>query len=786
MSHSDKPRSLAPPKSTHRVLALLVAAGGVGSLGSAPALGLAEAIRTICPSGLSGVTCPWYDGGGPVFTQYLDNTVFTGTRSIVGVISGLFPLAIHEALVDDLGDTRIPVEISASTLNGGDGDPTIPAHVELRTNATGIMHAAIGNGLPRDPEPLARGVAFTARGYSAAVALSVSPTGDYTPNLTGLASALLTMSHGPTAASFGITETADVVVTDLALVGDYESEGYLSRVHDAIAYVTGVTFVAGTGDGAAATFPPDQQDLEFRTIGMPAGAYNTLGVGAFATPEMSDTELYVQAAPFSGRGAVDARDWRSFNAQEPSGFDVEEGVRYGVDVGAPGAKLRLATAEGEGSYSRDIEFPVPDDNPIPGPDETEQGSEGTRFAAGLVAGSVALLQDGYKALLETGDPAFDHWIQPRLPFYAVRALIVNSASRTTQWTNSGNQGTGGGNEIEEMTQQPLDTVEGGGQIDLIRLHQSFQGRSALFGIPGQEATLDVPFTDIAVPMVRFPPSIGGDRADDDDPDLGGGPGGLDPPLGGGGGGGGGNQGPFIPDPFLRPRPIDPSIPQSPDTIFLNDAVPVRSIGWDLGNVGNGWLDYAILDPLNAEGTLTATLVWPRRHIVNIPNVAAGQTLRIPQDETTLELEDLNLQVYLGDGSGEVRILVAESNSTWNVLEHVVLTNPPLQGEYIMRVQWEIRRYDVYNNNFVADQEYALAWRFDVQGADDAPPLLTGPAGDLNLDGFVTMEDVNLVLQAFGSTNSASDVNGDGVVNFFDLNIVLSAVQNSGPSEGGDL
>ena len=300
MSQSDKSRSFDTPKS-RRALALLIAAGGVGSLGSSPALGLAEAIRQICPSGLTGVVCPWYEGGGPVFSQFLDDTVFTGTRSIVGLVSGLFPLSIHEALIDDLGDARIPIEISASTINGGDGNPNIEAHVDLRTNATGIMHAAIGNGLPREPDPLARGVAFTARGYAAAIAISVSPTGDYTPNLTGMASALLTMAHAPTAASFGITQTADVIVTDLALVGDYESEGYVSRVHDAIAYVTGVTMVAPTGDGAAAVFPPDQQDLEFRTIGMPAGAFNTLGVGAFQTPEMTDDQAYVEAAGFSDR-----------------------------------------------------------------------------------------------------------------------------------------------------------------------------------------------------------------------------------------------------------------------------------------------------------------------------------------------------------------------------------------------------------------------------------------------------------------------------------------------------
>ncbi len=759
--------------------ALCIAAGAAATFATTPAFGLAEAIRTICPSGLSGVSCPWYEGGGPIINTVLDDPIITGERSIVGLISGLFPLSTHEALSDDLGDSRIDIEISVSSINGGDGDPSIQAHIDLRSDATGMLHAAMGNGLPREPDPLARGVAFDARAYAAAVASAISPTGLYQPNLAGTASALLAMTHQPTADSLDIDETADVVVTDLSFVGDYEAEGYLARSFDAIAFLTGVTIVAGTGDGADAVFPPDQQDLRFRTIGIPAGGFNVMGVGSFSTPDMGNSTTYITASDFSGQGRLDARDWRSIDLDEPAGYTIVTDSRFGVDVGAPGMKLRLATAEGEGAYSRGIEFPIPEDNPLPGGDDEELGSEGTRFAAAITAGGVALLQDAYKALIESGDPRFQHWIQPRMPNYAVRALFIASAFRTPEWTNVGNHGQGN-DEIEEVTQQPLDTAEGGGRLALRGLFEQFQGRVGLNGLPPQPATMDHPFTRPDIPFVRLPPNVG-PRADGDDPDLGG-IGGVDPPLGGGGGG---NPpvGPYIPDPFLRPRPQNPNLPQPPNTDFLLNAIDVRSIGWDIGNVGAGFLDYAIIDPLSPEGVLTATLVWNRIHKINVPNVAAGETLQIPGDEESLELENLDLVVFSGDGSGQPRFQVALSSSEWNNVEHVILQNPPTTGEYILRVQWVERHYDVYDEEFVGDQPFAISWKFDVQQADDAPPLITGPVGDLNFDGFVTMEDVQMVLQAFGTANSAADINDDGIVNFFDLNIVLSAVQTQ--SGGGD-
>jgi len=46
-------------------------------------------------------------------------------------------------------------------------------------------------------------------------------------------------------------------------------------------------------------------------------------------------------------------------------------------------------------------------------------------------------------------------------------------------------------------------------------------------------------------------------------------------------------------------------------------------------------------------------------------------------------------------------------------------------------------------------------------------------GDANGDGFVNLEDLDLVLSNFGQATGLGDVNGDGAVNLGDLDIVLS-------------
>ena len=46
-------------------------------------------------------------------------------------------------------------------------------------------------------------------------------------------------------------------------------------------------------------------------------------------------------------------------------------------------------------------------------------------------------------------------------------------------------------------------------------------------------------------------------------------------------------------------------------------------------------------------------------------------------------------------------------------------------------------------------------------------------GDINADGKVNCDDLAILKQDYGTTNSRSDLNGDGTVNVYDLSILIS-------------
>lgn len=49
-------------------------------------------------------------------------------------------------------------------------------------------------------------------------------------------------------------------------------------------------------------------------------------------------------------------------------------------------------------------------------------------------------------------------------------------------------------------------------------------------------------------------------------------------------------------------------------------------------------------------------------------------------------------------------------------------------------------------------------------------------GDLNEDGLVNLNDLSILLNGFGTSNTTADLNGDGKVNIFDLSIILSQMR----------
>ncbi|TVQ60762.1 MAG: hypothetical protein EA379_07635 [Phycisphaerales bacterium] len=730
----------------------------------------------------------------PVINLALAQPVLFGERSIVGVIDGLLPIAEHESFLNEFNESRIIIEIIGGL---GFGDPNNELDVNIRTRASGIIGAAIMDGEPSLPEPLGTGVAPLARGVVASVGLGSGPSDTFVLSNQGITGAILTMADPVTAASFGVApnEMPDVIVTAVTNVGDFPGDSFISRLHDGIASMFGITLIAPSGDGAEAIDPDDPNSV-FRTVGAPATAFNVMGVGASTIVGVDAGNIaYETTAAFSGRGRVDSRDYRSAQPNAPGGFEVIANSRFGVDIIAPGEFLRLPVATGQGEYSRDPELTGDGKTPPPGPGKQEElGSASTAYAAGLIAGAVALLQDGYKAIRQANPinpdpfselPDFSHFQdRTRLHNTVVRAMLINSCSRSGQWTNVGNQGSLQ-NEIEPITTQPLDTTEGGGQLNLQFLAQQFQGDPGNGAdIPVRYATMDTIITDPQRARIREPISAGG-TGGNIVMGLGGGFGGPDPDLAGwnrdpgfpppdfGGG--------FRPSPEVFPRPgIPPSggtpMPPNSDPMLLS-AIPINPIGWDHARLGPGFLDYELRFPTAPGDRLVTTLAWNRTQTWAIPNVAAGGTLNLQFDEIALEHENLNLEVWLSDGSGAINTLIGRSNSTWSNVEHVI--TPLFQsGKYIIRVRWMGRLYNRFNNLPGSDVEYGLAWRIEP-GGDLAPPGGLDPlplVGDINGDGVVDQADVQVLMDNFGSTDfPAADLNNDGVVDFYDLQILLNNI-----------
>lgn len=76
------------------------------------------------------------------------------------------------------------------------------------------------------------------------------------------------------------------------------------------------------------------------------------------------------------------------------------------------------------------------------------------------------------------------------------------------------------------------------------------------------------------------------------------------------------------------------------------------------------------------------------------------------------------------------------------------------------------RLETVDNSSPTEDRQAIDNVRLVRLADPCP-------GDVNLDGFVNLDDLDLVLSNFGQTTTSGDADGNGVVNLDDLDIVLS-------------
>jgi hypothetical protein len=126
---------------------------------------------------------------------------------------------------------------------------------------------------------------------------------------------------------------------------------------------------------------------------------------------------------------------------------------------------------------------------------------------------------------------------------------------------------------------------------------------------------------------------------------------------------------------------------------------VAHIGWDFGFVDENspTADYYIVDTLQGGSLFTATLSW----FVN---------RSIDNTNTTLEqrFDDLDLEIYrVGTVGGPILAgnLVATSNTTFDIVEHVHFTLPE-DGFYAIRVNWFGTNW---NFTGTTGESFGLAW-----------------------------------------------------------------------------
>ncbi len=856
--------SMHTPRDRRNAVRVLTAAVGLAAAAglATPALAVGEGTIFIC-NGASTTfpMCPWYEGEGPILSQVLDDPMIFGSRAVIGMVSGLLPpvrfegepvtQVDHEAFRAMDGTSRVIVGVIAGAYGNGRSATDTPTQAELvlQRQAGGVLATALGNGdaLLGNPGPsttipagdTTQGVAPLARAIVSSVAGSISGSNDapqFETELSGFTNSMLIMADPAVAQQFadaypdtngdGVPDVviADVIIVDVAEGGDLAGEGFIPRVADGIVFDFDVCVVAPTGDDADAPVPvEDRQQFIFnRSLYAPASGYNVIAVGGEDLPPGATNDNgsclreYSSSWFESGRGYLRARNYGQADPDSPVGFQEIAGARVGPTVVAPATKLRIPDPSAANAYVRPLNLcellePPGTGGPVGDPPPDDLGKS-TRYAAGYVAGSIALVQDAYKQLHEERPGTFRH---ARVPALSMNALLMNSARRSnfvSCWTNQSDfyEGDEGENVQPlgncepydaDVTQQSLDSSIGAGLLNAAALHENFQGRAQNddTGDLLQLATMDVPTTLRDRPLVRLPPSgalsvLGGAGFGG-----GGGPSGgfgdVDPPLGGP------SRPPNIGDPGTVPpnwpirilRPRSNRNFENPSTLFINSAIPVSSIGWDIARLGLGYIDYVITSIISAGDTFSVTLAFNRLQRIDWPNVQAGETLPldIRDAEVDIEYEDINLLLFTADSSGNPQAQIGRSATEWDNRELVYFNasiedgpgGMPITGRYLMRVEWEERKYDRFLRLFAADTEFGLAWRQEpVEQLGGGPGGLFAPmAGDVNIDGVVDMADMNAVLQNFGQMNFNADANSDGIVNFADLSLVLANFGRTGES-----
>ncbi len=159
---------------------------------------------------------------------------------------------------------------------------------------------------------------------------------------------------------------------------------------------------------------------------------------------------------------------------------------------------------------------------------------------------------------------------------------------------------------------------------------------------------------------------------------------------------------------------------------------------------------------SVERNFAASLNW---NLAMDMKIEGGQFVGIPETSWLGKVANLNLKLVNITGGGAQ--MVAQSKGTGDTTENLYVAELGA-GEYEIRVS--------FSSSFpVGSIDYGLAWRF--------PPSLDPLAGDVNLDGQVSLLDVAIIQANMGQTERVvwtdGDTDGNGLVDRSDLRSVLS-------------
>ena len=290
-----------------------------------------------------------------------------------------------------------------------------------------------------------RGIAYGATLWSGSLATSFGSTaGSYNGSFNFTTADFFQPYVTATKTGVG-GNTADVVNSSWGFGGDSTGRSFQYQTLDALARDTGKVFVFSAGNSGPAT----------NTVGGPATSYNVISVAALGSD--TDAQPFNTVSSFSSRGRQNVFI-PTVSAISPTGTTIVGG-RIRIDIAAPGQNLTLAyyggatggntgnTADGGSNfYSSNV--------------------AGTSFSAPTVAGGATLLVDVARQLsLANGTDG-----------RVVKAVLMNSADKTSGWTNNQTLSNG-----VIRTTQAVDETVGTGRMNLAAAYQYYGNATSTRG-----------------------------------------------------------------------------------------------------------------------------------------------------------------------------------------------------------------------------------------------------------------------------------------------------------------